>query len=419
MTRWTWTKRATAATIAALTLLVPLSVTNHVLASTPKQTSSDLLDPSKILLKNAVQVNLQQDFVRLPIHKGTFKGTTYWYIITEASDFGIAHDLNANYAPKLSNMAIGCAACVQQVTLTTPTGNKFGDAVVNFKGVPDFSSARSLTPGPDGGIAGATPHPGAIGDATYSPFIRIKGSSVVYNAPIIASGDGPFNVDTHTNTADRVLAIDTTKRTVDILFVRGFDSGQSILYLSTEASDPLAATLERATYVPLLNKSPFLGGDDSLGSARERIFPFINGQTGAANGQAQGLDHLVKDGLNAQDASLNNPALLTALRNGGDALNVLGDFPSLDDPRHANAYSPLWDAQLGEWTKKAIAAGLNTRQTDENQILNLAFSRPDLLTGPGGAAYGSVGFVINCPIIGFTNHIPTNDLVPLTPGAQG
>ena len=26
--------------------------------------------------------------------------------------------------------------------------------------------------------------------------------------------------------------------------------------------------------------------------------------------------------------------------------DVLGDFPSLADPRHANAYSPLWDAQV-------------------------------------------------------------------------
>ncbi|GAC1638450.1 MAG: hypothetical protein NVS4B2_27530 [Chloroflexota bacterium] len=419
MTRWNATKRVVAASAAALALLVPFTVTQHVLASSTHQTSSELLDSSKILLKSAQQVNLQQDFVRLPLHRGVFKGTPYWFIITEASDFGLAHDLNVNYAPKLANMAIGCSACVQQVTLTTPTGNKFGDATVNFHGVPDFSPTRSLTPGPDGGIAGAVPHPGAVGDAHYSPFIRIKGSAVVYNAPIVASGDGPFDVDTHSNTGDRVLAIDTTKRTVDILFVRGFDSGHTILYLSTEASDPLAATLERATYVPLLNKTAFLGGDDFLGSARERIFPFINGATGANNSQSQGLDHLVKDGLNSQEASLKNTALLTALHNGGDALNILGDFPSLADPRHANAYSPLWDAQLGQWTKKAVDEGLNTRQTDENQILNLAFSRPDLLTGPDGAAYGSVGFVINCPIIGFTDKEPTDDLVPLTPGAQG
>jgi len=32
----------------------------------------------------------------------------------------------------------------------------------------------------------------------YSPFIRIDGSSVVYNAPIVATGDGPFDVVHHT-----------------------------------------------------------------------------------------------------------------------------------------------------------------------------------------------------------------------------
>jgi hypothetical protein len=30
---------------------------------------------------------------------------------------------------------------------------------------------------------------------------------VVYNAPIVATGDGPFDVTHHTNTEDRVLGI--------------------------------------------------------------------------------------------------------------------------------------------------------------------------------------------------------------------
>ncbi|CAN5872137.1 hypothetical protein BH24ACT6_BH24ACT6_15450 [soil metagenome] len=32
--------------------------------------------------------------------------------------------------------------------------------------------------------------PGAVGDDLYSAFIRIEGSSAVYNAPIVAVGDG-------------------------------------------------------------------------------------------------------------------------------------------------------------------------------------------------------------------------------------
>ncbi len=41
----------------------------------------------------------------------------------------------------------------------------------------------------------------------YTPFIQIAGSDTVYNAPIVATGNGPYDVTNHTNTADRVLGI--------------------------------------------------------------------------------------------------------------------------------------------------------------------------------------------------------------------
>ena len=115
--------------------------------------------------------------------------------------------------------------------------------------------------------------------------------------------------------------------------------------------------------------------------------------------------------------------LINALRNGGDLLNVFGDFPTLSDPRHADAYSPLWDAQLGLWTRKAVSEGLNTRQTDENTVLNLAASRPDLLTGVNPATgapepYGSVGVDINCAVLGFTDQPPTANLAAPAPNSQ-
>ena len=112
--------------------------------------------------------------------------------------------------------------------------------------------------------------------------------------------------------------------------------------------------LERATYVPALDKVAYNGGDDFLGSARERLFGFINGQTGKGNEQAQGFQHLALDGHVSEDASASNRKFINALRNGGDLLNVFGDFPTLEDPRHADAYSPLWDAQLSLWTDKAV-----------------------------------------------------------------
>ena len=94
---------------------------------------------------------------------------------------------------------------------------------------------------------------------------------------------------------------------------------------------------------------------------------------------------------------------------------MFGDFPTLKDPRHAEAYSPLWDAQLGLWTDKAVKQGLNKRQIDEVQVFNLAATRPDLLTGINPATgqpapYGSVGVDINCAVIGFIDKAPTANL---------
>ena len=389
-----------------------------------------LLPADQLTEESAIQVNLSNETVRLPLYPGiAYKGTSHqekvWYVLLDASDSGLAHDLGVNYAPKLANIAISDPAAVQHVTLENPTphANPFGPGVIDFAGAPDFSPTRIATPGPNG-FPLAKFQPGAVAGPGYSPFIQINGSDVVYNAPIVATGDGPFDVTTHTNTGDRVLGVHIAgpsapgqfnESWVDMLFVKGFDAGQPIVYLSTDAGQPLTAVLERATYVPALNSAAFNGGDDFLGSARERLFGFINGQTGANNPNAQGFVHLIKDGYAAENASLSNTAMINALRNGGDLLNVFGDFPTLTDPRHADAYSPLWDAQLGLWTPKAVSEGLNTRQTDEVQVFNLAATRPDLLTGVNPATgqpepYGSVGVDINCAVIGFTNKAPTANL---------
>src|SRR6266446_5020158 len=299
---------------------------------------SALLPRDHLTEESAIQVDLSTETVRLPLYKGEAYGKTAWFIILDASDVGLAHDLGVNYAPKLANIGIGCPACVQTVTIDSPTPaqNPFGQAVVHFQGAPDFSPTRIAVPGPNG-FPLAKFQPGAVAGPGYSPFIRIEGSPIVYNAPIVATGDGPFDVVHHTNTGDRVLGIHIAPATsppgqfleswVDMLFVKGFDAGQPIVYLSTDAGQPLTAVLERSTYVPALDKASFNGGDDFLGSARERLFGFINGQTGAHNPNAQGFVHLIKDGFASQDASAGNHALITALRHGGDLLNVFGDFP--------------------------------------------------------------------------------------------
>ena len=95
-------------------------------------------------------------------------------------------------------------------------------------------------PGPTG-FPLAKFQPGSVAGPGYSPFIRIAGSNVVYNAPIVATGDGPFDVTHHTNTEDRVLGIHIAgpskpgqfaESWADLLFVKGFDAGQPIVYLT-------------------------------------------------------------------------------------------------------------------------------------------------------------------------------------------
>jgi hypothetical protein len=389
---------------------------------------SGLLPSDHLTVESAIQVDLSKETVRLPLYEGRANGEKVWFVLLDASDQGIAADLGVNYAPKLGNVGIGCEACVQTVTLDSPTPqeNPFGQAIVHFEGTPDFSPTRIAEPGPDG-FPLKDFQPGAVAGPGYSPFIRIAGSNTIYSAPIVATGDGPFDVVHHTNTGDRVLGVHIAgpsapgrfaESWVDLLFVKGFDAGQPIVYLSTDAGQPLSAVLERSTYVPALDKAAYNGGDDFLGSARERLFGFVNGQTGDDNKEAQGFVHLIEDGHGSEDASAGNHALIDALRNGGDLLNVFGDFPTESDPRHALAYSPLWDAQLGEWTAKAIRLGLNKRQIDEVQVFNLAATRPDLITGPGGAPYGSAGVDINCAVIGFIDKPPTANLAEPVPGSQ-
>ena len=402
---------------------------------------SGILPTDKLTLPSAIEVNLSKEYVRLPIYPGVaYAGTKHaekvWYILEDASTQGAADDLGLNYAPKLANMAIDCPGCVQTVHLINlpASQNHFGPAPLSFAGAPYFSPTRIALPGPEG-FPLAKFQPGGVAGPGYSPFIRIAGSDTIYNAPIVATGNGPYDVVNHTNTSDKAMGIHVApspadspsgsfhESWVDMLITKGFDGSEPIVYLSTDAGQPLTATLERSTYVPALNNASCNGCDDFLGSARERLFGFVNGQSGVNNPNAQGFVHFAKDGPISENAVQTNTAFINAMRYGGDILNVFGDFPTLSSPRHADAYSPLWDAQLGLWTPKAVQEGLNTRQIDENVVLNLADQRPDLLTGVNPATgqpapYGSVGVDINCAVLGFTAHAPTANLAPPAPNSQ-
>ena len=124
--------------------------------------------------------------------------------------------------------------------------------------------------------------------------------------------------------------------------------------MSTDASNPVAAALENVTFAPALDAAPTAGNDDS-DSSRAFLAAFINGQTGANNPQRQGLNSALLDGL--------------------DPLNVLFWNPS------QNLYSPLWDVHLAQWSAQSVAGGRNLRQTDFDDILDLA--KNGRVTAPG------------------------------------
>jgi hypothetical protein len=96
-----------------------------------------------------------------------------------------------------------------------------------------------------------------------------------------------------------------------------FSFGRPLLYVSTEASIPLAAALKGGTYAPRMASLP-IGGDDSFASPVERLFIAVNrpSEPGCDNPRRQGL--------------------FVALTNGFRPNNVFGGIPTI-----ALDYSPM------------------------------------------------------------------------------
>jgi hypothetical protein len=369
-------------------------------------------------ITSALRVDLTRDFATLPLYKGSAGGETVWYVITDASDAAMARRLGINHAPKLINAPRDCPACVQEVSTANPV---LGAAPVQFQGAPDFSPQRTVQPAPM-----PKPFPplsfsvGATARAGYSPYVRVLGNSgIIFNAPIVATGEGPFDVTTHTNTHDRTLGIDTTRMTTDHLFVRGFANGQSIAYLSFDSSDAFTATVERSTFVPALADLQFANGGDRVqhrdrpDSARASIFTFVNARTGLevappptgasqGRGRSQGLTHALSLPIVGRDAAVANPDVLEALRRGADVSNIFSDMPRDFGNSRAREYSPAWDLQVGVYSPKAVAKGLNGLKTDASTVRRLAAR--GVVTAPGGLRLGSANIVINCPALAFLDR---------------
>lgn len=412
---------AMTAVLAALSVSIVASAQDDE-GTTERAPQGETLEKANQTITSASRVDLTRDFATLPLHRGTVGDETVWFVITDVSDAKIARQLGVNHSPKLSNISLGCPACAQTVKSSDPV---LGEAPVEFEGAPDFSPKRTVVPGP-------TSFPpqsftvGAMGGANYSPFVTVQGTGVVYNAPIVATGDGPFDVTTHENTHDRTLAIDTERMTTDLLFIRGFSNGQPILYLSFESSDAFTAVIERSTFVPALTDAPFQNGGGDPDSARASIFTFVNAKAGLEDdppvrgasdgvGRSQGLTHAMKGGFPGRDAAVANPEVLEVFRRGADVSNIFDVFPTNSRARDRREYSPLWDLQVGVYSAAAVAGGLNGLKTDANLVRRLAAR--GLVTAPGEQPLGSANVLINCPALGFLESPPRGPRTTV-PGVQ-
>ncbi len=335
----------------------------------PSQVQPELIGP--LLLLKAGKVDQVAGTVTLPLYRGQLKsGGNIWYILTDTTDKGNADALGLNYSPKLNYAAVGHG--VREANLEK-------DGLLVFdSGTVDFRPARKIVPGDaPNAFPPKAAQPGAVADKDYSPLVRIgNAGGHIYNAPIVAMGDAakiefPNGNPDYSIVHDKVLKISPAAGTVTLQLTPGFSFARPNLYLSMEANDPTAATLETATYAPAMSDIG-VGHDDGAFSAVERLFLFTNGPTGVGNPQRQGLNSAIMDGR--------------------FPLNVLGGIPTV-----ATDYSPLWDVNVGEWTQDAIQKGYRSRLIDEFQILS--FAQQGWITGPGGKKYGSSGLIVNCPIV--------------------
>src|SRR5271163_2147061 len=351
---------------ASIGTAVPLSY----FGPPPSSVNQSLVGPVQLL--NTGQIDSKNGTITIPLYLGHMKnGTNVWYILTDVDDANVAAELGLNFSAKMTFMANAAR---------TANFDYNNDLVFNG-GTVDFSPIRSITPGAPGQeFPPSAFQPGAVGDSNYSPYVQVvNAGGVIYNAPIVAYNVNASDIEfpnghvDYSKVHDEVVAIDPANMTVTLQLINGFSFGRPVWYISMDASIPLAASIEHNTFAPLM-AALHLGDDDSFSSPIERIFIATNGpeQGSCANPLRQGLSADLADGFRPN--------------------NTLGGIPTL-----ALDYSPAWDANLYEWTPAAIASGYRGQLREEFNILT--FVADGLLTGPGGAPFGSAGFSINCPIV--------------------
>ena len=151
---------------------------------TPSTVQKELVGPLQLL--TAGKLDQQAATITLPLYKGKVRqgNQTVWYILTDTTDRENAAALGLNFSAKLFYAAVSSRA-VRTATLQKDNTLMFDAGTV------DFSPDLVITPGPASQPFPPTvAKPGSVGDANYSPLVRITNAGGhIYNAPIIAMGD--------------------------------------------------------------------------------------------------------------------------------------------------------------------------------------------------------------------------------------
>jgi hypothetical protein len=349
------------------------SLTDPELAGPVQLLRSGTFDiPIQSLTSVNIGANTPRGTITLPLFKGAVKTASglkpAWYVVLDAGDAGEADRLGVNFSKKLHN-----ATAAARAATIRPDGTFLFDS-----GLVDFTPNHVVVPGDeDRPFPPRQAAPGSVGDDDYSPLV-LANNGVIYDAPIVAAAvdeaqiNFPGGNPNYALVHDQVIAIDPFKRTVTLNLINGFSFGKPVLYISTESSDPTVAAIEANTFAPRMARLE-VGIDDIARSAVERIFIATNGafDGGCNNPQRQGLSAALSDGHRPN--------------------NTFGGVPTI-----ASDYSPVWDANLYEWTEDAIEKGYRGLLTEEFRILKLA--RDGYITGPNGAPFGSAGPVIVCGV---------------------
>jgi hypothetical protein len=354
----------------AATAIATCTFSVAVLAQSPTSSASSEKRITKLFLTSG-QVDLAREVVRLPLHRGRLSsGETVWFVLTDVSDLDTSKKMGLTWAPSLSE-AKGLAS-----TRVAEMDNS--DNFTFKSGRVDFSSVQTLT-------AGETPNlfpprvarAGSVGDAHYSPLVRVANrNDVVFNAPMIAFNVGPEKISfcdgnpDYSVVTDSVASICPDNGTVDLKLRFGFADGKHLRYLSFDANSEKSATLEASTFAPAES-------DILQSGATQVIYTIVNGRTGRNDPERQGIN--------------------SALSGEGPSLDILADFTEISP-----GYSPMWDVQLAEWTKEAIEKKQRKLITDGNDLI--AKSETGLLVSPGGGPVRTIGNLVNCPVVGFTNE---------------